>query len=86
MVVFYGISTIEDYLIPNLLYIYILDIYDLAWLGFMSYQPNKSSLYIHTKYIWIFVVVFYGISTIEYYLIPNTLYTYIYQTYMIWYG
>ena len=29
LVWFYGISTIEGYLIPNLVYTYILDIYDL---------------------------------------------------------
>ena len=36
---FYGISTIVGYLMPNPLYTYILDIYDLVWLGFMAYQP-----------------------------------------------
>ena len=36
---FYGISTIVGYLMLNPLYIYILDIYDLVWLGFMAYQP-----------------------------------------------
>ena len=36
---FYGISAIEGYLMPNLLYTYILNIYDLVWLGFMAYQP-----------------------------------------------
>ena len=35
---FYGISTIVGYLMPNLLYAYILNIYDLIWLGFMAYQ------------------------------------------------
>ena len=33
------ISTITVYLMPNPLYTYILDIYDLLWLGFMAYQP-----------------------------------------------
>ena len=33
------ISTIVDYLMPNLLYTYILNIYDLVWFGFMAYQP-----------------------------------------------
>ena len=37
--VFYGISTIVSYLMPNLLYTYILNIYDLVWFGFMAYQP-----------------------------------------------
>ena len=36
---FYGISTIVGYLMPNPLYTYILNIYDLVGLGFMVYQP-----------------------------------------------
>ena len=36
---FYGISTSGGYLIPNPLYIYILNIYGLVWFGFMVYQP-----------------------------------------------
>ena len=39
LVWFYGISTILSYLMSNPLYTYILDIYDLVWLGFMAYQP-----------------------------------------------
>ena len=39
LVGFYGISTIVAYLIPNPLYPYILNIYDLVWFGFMEYQP-----------------------------------------------
>ena len=35
----YSISTIVGYLIPNPLYTYILNIYDLVWLDFMAYQP-----------------------------------------------
>ena len=48
LVGFYGISTVVDYLMPNPLYLHILNIYDLVWLGFMAYQPfnAKSSLYI----------------------------------------
>ena len=38
---FYGISTIEGYLMPNPIYTYILNIYDLVGLGFMAYQPLK---------------------------------------------
>ena len=38
LVGFYGISTIVGYVMPNPLYTYILDIYDLVWLGFMAYQ------------------------------------------------
>ena len=36
---FYGTSTILGYLMSNLLYTYILDIYDLVWFGFLAYQP-----------------------------------------------
>ena len=36
---FGGISTIVGYLMPNPLYTYISNIYDLVWLGFMAYQP-----------------------------------------------
>ena len=36
-VFFFGISTIERYLMPDPLY--ILNIYDLVWLGFMACQP-----------------------------------------------
>ena len=36
---FYGIPTIVGYLMLNPLYTYILNIYDLVWLGFMAYQP-----------------------------------------------
>ena len=35
---FYDISSIAGYLMPNSLYTYILNIYDLVWLGFMGYQ------------------------------------------------
>ena len=65
---------------PNPLYTYILNIYDLVWLGFMAYQPlwvinAKSSLYI--KYIEFDLVGFYGISTIVGNLMSSLLYTYI---------
>ena len=39
LVWFYDISIIVGYLMPNLLYTYILNIFDLVWLGFMAYQP-----------------------------------------------
>ena len=39
LVGFYGISIIVGYLMPNPLYTYILNIYDLVGLGFMAYQP-----------------------------------------------
>ena len=47
---FYGISTIVGYLMPNPLYTYILNIYDLVGLGFMGisttvgyFMPNPFS-------------------------------------------
>ena len=38
LVWFDGISTIVGYLMPNTLYTYILNIYDLVGLGFMANQ------------------------------------------------
>ena len=35
---FYGISIIVGYLMPNPFYTFILDIYDLVWIGFMANQ------------------------------------------------
>ena len=32
------ISTVVGYLMPNPLYTYLLNIYDLVWLGFTAYQ------------------------------------------------
>ena len=37
LVGFYGISTLVGYLKSCPLYTYILNIYDLVWLGFMAY-------------------------------------------------
>ena len=39
LVRFYVISTIVGYLMPNPLYTYISNIYDLVWFAFMVYQP-----------------------------------------------
>ena len=79
---FYGISTIVGYLMPNPLYTYILNIYDLVGLGLWHIIHcrlfnAKSSLYIYIKYIWYGLVAFYRISNILGYLMPNPLYTYI---------
>ena len=38
LVSLYGISTIVGYLMLNSLFTYILNIQNLAWLGFMAYQ------------------------------------------------
>ena len=40
MIWFDGISTIVGYSMPNPLYTYILNIYDLVWFSFMAYQPS----------------------------------------------
>ena len=55
---FYGIPTIVGYLMPNPPYTYILNIYDLVWLGWVLWHINhcrlfnaKSSLYIYIEYI-----------------------------------
>ena len=89
---FYGISTIGRlFNAKSSLYIYIKYIYDLVWFGLVLWHINhcrlfnsKSSLYIYIRYIWDGLVWFYGISTIEDYLMPNPLYTYISN--MIWFG
>ena len=58
LVGFYGISTIVGYLMPNPLYTYILNIYDLVRFGWVLWPINhcrlsnaKFSLYIYIKYI-----------------------------------
>ena len=56
LVGFYGISTIVGYLMPNPLYTYILNIYDLVcwvlWhINHCRLFNAKSSLYIYIKYI-----------------------------------
>ena len=58
LVGFYGISNIVNYLLLNPLYTYILNIYDLVWLGWVIWHINrcrffnaKSSLYIYIEYI-----------------------------------
>ena len=92
LVEFYGISTTVGYLIPNPLYTYILNIYDLVdwvlWhINHCRLFNTKSSLYIYIKYIWFGLVGFYGISTTVGYLIPNPLYTYILNIYdLVWLG
>ena len=53
MVQFYGISTIVGYLMPNPLYRYVLNIYDLVWLGFMAYQPLQVILLLNRLYTYI---------------------------------
>ena len=40
LVVFYGLSTFKGNLMRSPPYTYILDMYDLVWLGVMSYQQQ----------------------------------------------
>ena len=54
---FFGISTIEGYLMPNPLYTYILNVY-IIWFGWVLRYINhcrlfdaKSFVYIYIKYI-----------------------------------
>ena len=91
---FYGISTIVGYWMPNPFYTYILNIYDLVWLGWVLWHINhcrllnaKSFLYLYIRYIWFGLVGFYGISTIVGYWMPNPFYTYILNIYdLVWLG
>ena len=54
----------------------------MIWLGWILWHINhcrlfniKSSLYIYIRYIWFYLVEFYGILTIVGYLMPNLLYS-----------
>ena len=56
LVGFYGLSTIVGYLMPNSLYTYILNIYDLVWLALGHINHCRLfnanfSLYIYITYI-----------------------------------
>ena len=67
---------------PNRLYTYILNIYDLIiWVSWYIKPCRlfnaKSSLYIYSKYILLGRVEFYGISSVGGYLMPTPLYTHI---------
>ena len=60
----------------------------MIWFGCVLWHINhcrlfnaKSSLYIYIKYIGFGLVVFYGISIIVGYVMPNRLYTYILNIY-----
>ena len=81
LVGFYGISTIVVYLMPNPLYMYTLNIYDLVWwvlwhINYCRLFKAKSSLYIYIKSKWFGLVWFDGISTMVGYLMANPLYMY----------
>ena len=64
---FYGISIILGYLMPNLLYTYILNIYDLVWLRFMAYQTLEFIqcqilLYIYIRHMICFGCILWHIN------------------------
>ena len=88
LVWFYDISTIVCYLMPNPVFTYILNIYDLVWLAFMPYQHcvlfnAKSCLYIYSKYIPFGLVGFMTYQPL--YVINAKFCFYIYINYMIWF-
>ena len=94
---FYGISIIIGYLMPDSLYRYISNIYDLVGLGFNGistivgylmtnpiYTLNILNI-IYIKSMGFGLVGFYGMPTIVGYLMPNPLYIYIYIYIYIWF-
>ena len=101
LVWFHGISTIVDYLMPNPLYINILNIYDLVWFGlfcfflfFVFWHINhcgllntKSSPYKYIQYTWFGLVLFVFIAHQPLSVIwCQILFIQIYSIYMIWFG
>ena len=77
LVWFYGISAIGSYLMPNPLYTYILNIYDLVWLVLWHINHCRlfNAKYIYIKYIGFGLVWFYGISTNVGHSMPNPFFT-----------
>ena len=61
---FYGISTFVGYLMPNPIYAYILNIYDLVWFGLVSWYINYCWLFmenpLYTYILNIYVMVLLG--------------------------
>ena len=49
---FFAILITVDYFMPNPLYNYISNIYDLVWLGFMTYQPLLKHTYTYMLNIY----------------------------------
>ena len=49
----YGISTIVGYLMPNPLYTYILNIYNLVWFGFYGISTIVGYLMANPLYTYI---------------------------------
>ena len=72
MIGFYGISTIVGYLIPSPLYMYILNLNDLVWLGFDCWLFNTKSF----SYIYIYILDTWDLVWLMVYQ-PNTVFIYI---------
>ena len=53
----YGAANIVDYLMPDFVYEYISNIYNLLWLGFMAYKKllviQNQILFIHSYYMFL---------------------------------
>ena len=89
---FYGISTVIGYLMPNPVFIYISNLYDLVWFDRVLWHINrywlfnaKSCFYIYIKSIW-FGLVWSGLWHINrYWLFDAKSCFYIYIK-SIWFG
>ena len=86
MVGFFGMSTIVGYLMPNPLYTYILNIYDLVWLGVIAYRMCLFLIFIKASRRRGFLQCSFPIHpnrlfplkvSIVNYLMPNPLNTYV---------
>ena len=51
-----GISTIVGYLMPNTVYTYISNIYDLVWVDFMVYHPFIYCQILFIHIYWIYMI------------------------------
>ena len=83
----YGISPLVVNLMPNSLYTFISNIYDLVWLSLINHCwlfNVKFSSYIYIKYIWFGLVGSCSISTIVGNLMQNPL-SYIYTPINLFY-
>ena len=56
LVGFYDISTILGYLMPNPLYTYILNIYDLVWFGLVLWGINYCRLFYAKSCLYIYMI------------------------------
>ena len=66
--------------------IYMIQFGSILWrINHFRLFNAKTTLYIYIKYIWFWLVEFYGISTIVGYFMPNPIYTYILNVYELVY-